>query len=264
MREAGVSNISKLVKSKPLQRGSKDRAAVTALQKALRAMGFKLEADGYFGGETETIISALQRDHGLTVDGVVGRSTAEIIDGAESPAVPAPVEPAAKSGRPSWLLAALGWLGTKEQPGSVDNPIILKWAKDQGGAVGKNYTHDSIPWCALFTNAVLQQVGLKGTGTLWALDFAKWGQKLSGPAIGAFAAMKREGGGHIAIVVGRDQHGNLMCCGGNQSDAVTIAPFDPKRVVAWRWPAGEALPGDVGVRKLPVVKSDGKLSTNEA
>jgi hypothetical protein len=38
--------------------------------------------------------------------------------------------------------------------------------------------------------------------------------------------MTRDGGGHIAIVVGRDQNGNLMCCGGNQSDAVTISAFD--------------------------------------
>ena len=83
-----MPNISKLVGSKPLQRGSKDRAAVTALQKALRAMGFTLEADGFFGGETETIIEALQRDHGLKVDGVVGPATAAIIDGAGSPAVP--------------------------------------------------------------------------------------------------------------------------------------------------------------------------------
>ena len=259
-----MPNISELVMSGPLRRGSKDRAAVTALQEALQGMGFTLEADGFFGGETETIIEALQRDHDLMADGVVGPATAAIIDGAAPPSGPPPVEPAAKSGRPSWLLAALGWLGTKEQPGSGDNPIILRWAKDQGGAIGKDYTHDSIPWCALFTNAVLQQVGLKGTGTLWALDFAKWGQGLPGPAIGAFAAMKRDGGGHITIVVGRDQHGNLMCCGGNQSDAVTIAAFDPKRVVAWRWPAGEALPAVIGFNKLPVVKSDGKLSTNEA
>ncbi len=227
-------------------------------------MGFKLEDDGFFGGETETIIEALQRDHDMVVDGVVGSATAAIIDGAASPAGPAPCRTCREVRPPLLALAALGWRGTKEQPGSGDNPVILRWAKDHGGAIGKDYTHDSIPWCALFTNAVLQQVGLKGTGTLWALDFAKWGQGLAGPAVGAFAAMKREGGGHIAIVVGRDQNGNLMCCGGNQSDAVTIAPFDPKRVVAWRWPAGEAPPDVVGLRKLPMVKSDGKLSTNEA
>jgi hypothetical protein len=97
-----VPNISKLVRSKPLQRGSKDRAAVTALQKALRAMGFTLEADGFFGGETETIIEALQRDHGLKVDGVVGPATAAIIDGAEVTRGPGPCR-ARREVRPSVL-----------------------------------------------------------------------------------------------------------------------------------------------------------------
>jgi hypothetical protein len=41
---------------------------------------------------------------------------------------------------------------------------------------------------------------------------------------------KRQGGGHIAIVVGRrDQNGNLMCLGGNQEDAVNIKPFTAER-----------------------------------
>ena len=39
--------------------------------------------------------------------------------------------------------------------------------------------------------------------------------------------MKRQGGGHIAIVVGRDQHGNLTCIGGNQGDEVTIRHSPP-------------------------------------
>src|SRR4051812_8843215 len=187
---SAVTDISSLVMSGPLKRGARDHEAVRALQTALSGMGFPLTVDGFFGGETETAIEALQREHGLVVDGEVGPATAALIDGAPSPAaVPAaPAGPAISAvGRPLWLVAALGWVGTKEQPGSGDNPVILKWAKDAGGAIGKDYTHDSIPWCALFVNAVLQQVGLKGTGTLWALDFAKWGQALAGPAVGAFA-----------------------------------------------------------------------------
>jgi len=50
---------------------------------------------------------------------------------------------------------------------------------------------------------VLTKVGLQGTETLWALDWSNWGTRLPGPAVGAFAPMKRQGGGHIAIVVGR-------------------------------------------------------------
>jgi hypothetical protein len=75
--------------------------------------------------------------------------------------------------------------------------------------------------------------------------------------------MKRDGGGHITIVVGRDKNGILMCCGGNQSDAVTVTAFDPDRVVSWRWPAGEAAPATVGFNALPLVRSNGRVSTNE-
>jgi hypothetical protein len=46
---------------------------------------------------------------------------------------------------------------------------------------------------------VLTKVGLQGTETLWALDWSNWGTRLPGPAVGAFAPMKRQGGGHIAI-----------------------------------------------------------------
>jgi uncharacterized protein (TIGR02594 family) len=111
---------------------------------------------------------------------------------------------------------------------------------------------------------ILYKVGLKGTGTLWALDFAQWGVPVGGPAVGAFAPMRREGGGHIAVVVGRDQYGNLMCVGGNQGDEVSIRPFPANRPVSYRFPTGVPLPTQVGVARLPVVASNGRLSIREA
>ena len=126
------------------------------------------------------------------------------------------------------------------------------------------YKHDEIPWCALFANMVLTKVGIKGTETLWALDWDKWGQKLPGPAVGAFAPMKREGGGHIAIVVGRDTRGNLMCLGGNQSDRVSIIPFPADRPLSFRWPVGVALPLKASLESLPMMRSDGRVSTKES
>jgi uncharacterized protein (TIGR02594 family) len=111
---------------------------------------------------------------------------------------------------------------------------------------------------------VLSKVGLKGTETLWALDWENWGKKLPGPAVGAFAPMKREGGGHIAIVVGRDQNGNLMCLGGNQEDAVNITPFPPDRPLSFRWPDGVPPPAKCGLDTLPLISSDGSVSTTEA
>jgi hypothetical protein len=64
-------------------------------------------------------------------------------------------------------------------------------------------------------------------------------------------------------VVGRDQHGNLMCLGGNQSDAVNIKPFPVTRPLSFRWPAGVPLPANIGAQSLPLVRSDGRLSNKE-
>jgi hypothetical protein len=76
--------------------------------------------------------------------------------------------------------------------------------------------------------------------------------------------MKRDGGGHIAIVVGHDQAGNLMMLGGNQSDAVNIQAFLRDRPLSFRWPQGIPLPSATGFESLPLVKSDGRISTREA
>ncbi len=134
----------------------------------------------------------------------------------------------------------------------------------EGGRIAESYHSDSIPWCALYANMVLTKVGLPGTETLWALDWANWGIKLAGPAVGAFAPMKREGGGHIAIVVGRDQDNRLMLLGGNQDDAVNIKPFPANRPLSFRWPKEAPAPVRTGFKTLPLVPSEGRSSVKES
>jgi uncharacterized protein (TIGR02594 family) len=214
-----------------------------------------------------------QEQHDLEVDGAVGAETARAIDQAFAGAPPpagrmqgeqgAPLPPGTDA-RPLWVIEGLKWLNLVEAPGKGDNPDILTWAKEEGGAIAKNYNDDSIPWCALYANMVLTKIGIKGTETLWALDWNNWGQKLPGPTVGAFAPMKREGGGHIAIVVGRDKHGNLMCLGGNQRDSVNITAFPAQRPLSFRWPIGVSLPPKTGLESLPLTRSDGRLSTKES
>lgn len=243
-------------------------SAVKEIQLALRKLGYPLSGTGFFGNSTDTAVEAFQKRAGCTVDGLVGRATAEALDkalGSNLVAVPPAVSKEIQ--RPLWLQAGMRYIGTKETPGAKDNPIIIDWAKDEGGDIAKTYTHDSIPWCALFANMTLTKVGLKGTESLWALDFAgQWPSvKLIGPAVGAFAPMVRDGGGHIGIVVGQDQHGNIMLLGGNQSDAVNIKPFARSRLnKGFWWPNSVPLPAPIGFSTLPVVKSDGKISSNEA
>jgi uncharacterized protein (TIGR02594 family) len=257
-----------------------ESSVVRAIQLTLAKLGYPLRGTGYFGGRTDTAVTDFQRLHNIEADGVVGPETAKELDraGAEiegsgsSAQSKKPGEKATKgdsnklaeaSGRPLWVIEGLKWLDTHEVEGTGDNPDILNWARGEGGQIEKYYKKDSVPWCALYANMVLSKVGIKGTETLWALDWNKWGTRLGGPAVGAFAPMKRKGGGRIAIVVGRDQHRNLMCLGGNQDDAVNIRPFPKDRPLSFRWPSVEPLPANVGFNKLPIINSDGRLSKHE-
>jgi uncharacterized protein (TIGR02594 family) len=92
---------------------------------------------------------------------------------------------------------------------------------------------------------------------------------LSKPAYGCVVVFwrgtKTGTAGHVGFVVGRDKFGNLMVLGGNQSDAVNIKPFAMSgpndRVLGYRWPGVYPYPERFN---LPLLGSDGKLSTDEA
>lgn len=127
-----------------------------------------------------------------------------------------------------------------------------------GGQIAAAYKHDAIAWCALFVNYCLVASGQPGNDSLWALDFAHYGRKLPGPAVGAIAAKKRAGGGHVFIVLGRDSSGRIVGIGGNQSDMVCDDEFDAEAIVSYTWPEDHPLPARVGasmtdVSVLPVV-----------
>lgn len=249
---------------------------VEAIQKALAQLGYPLKGTGYFGSATDTAVTAFQKRAGLAADGAVGEVTAAALDsalGSNLATVPALVK--AEIARPLWFEAGLQLIGTKEVPGVRDNPTIIQWAKDEGGEIAASYTHDSIPWCALGINHCITKAGLKGTETLWALDWdadamqqrlgRRWpGVRLAGVAVGAIAPMVRKGGGHVMMVAGKDQHGNVMGLGFNQSDAVNIEPFAISRLNhGFWWPAGQPLP-KTGFANLPIVNSNGRVSSNEA
>lgn len=240
---------------------------VISIQRRLRDLGYALKGTGYFGNATDTAVSAFQKRAGLVADGVVGSVTAAALDAAGLPSQTAPVVAPAEIGRPLWLEAGIKLIGVHEGVGPKDNSEIIQWAKDEGGDIAAEYTHDSIPWCALFANHILTKVGIKGTETLWALDFAgKWpSRNLLAPAVGAFAPMVRNGGGHITVIVGKDQHGNFMGLGGNQSDAVNIEAFARSRLnKGFWWPDSVPIPAHIGFDSLPIVRSDGRVSSNEA
>jgi uncharacterized protein (TIGR02594 family) len=104
--------------------------------------------------------------------------------------------------------------------------------------LGGNPTGRGSLWCARFMNLVLQHSGYRGTGSDLARSFASYGQRVSGPQIGAIAVMGRRGGGHVGIITGIDAEGNPIMISGNNGNRVKEAPISRSRIYAYVMPTG--------------------------
>lgn len=102
--------------------------------------------------------------------------------------------------------------------------------------IGGNPTGRSSLWCARFMNMVLQRSGHRGTGSDMASSFAHYGQRLSGPQVGAIAVMSRRGGGHVGIVSGIDSSGNPIVVSGNHNHRVAESVYSKGRIYAYVMP----------------------------
>jgi uncharacterized protein (TIGR02594 family) len=102
--------------------------------------------------------------------------------------------------------------------------------------LGGNPTGRGRLWCARFMNMVLQRSGHKGTGSDMARSFANYGQRISGPQVGAIAVMSRRGGGHVGVVSGIDANGNPILVSGNNGNRVREASYPRGRIYAYVMP----------------------------
>ena len=75
-----------------------------------------------------------------------------------------------------------------------------------------------------------------GTGSDMANSFAHYGQRISGPQVGAIAVMARRGGGHVGIITGVDARGNPIMISGNNGNRVREAPVSRGRIYAYVMP----------------------------
>jgi uncharacterized protein (TIGR02594 family) len=102
--------------------------------------------------------------------------------------------------------------------------------------LGGNPTGRRSLWCARFANMVLEHTGHRGTGSDMASSFARYGQRISGPQVGAIAVMGRRGGGHVGIITGVDANGNPIVISGNNGNRVREAPVSRGRIYAYVMP----------------------------
>lgn len=157
---------------------------------------------------------------------------------------------------PAWLAAARPLVGLKEIVGSRHEPKVVQFFADAGHSWVKD---DETAWCAAFANAMLKRAGVEGTNSLAARSFLQWGQKLTTPRVGCIVVFKRGTSswqGHVGFYVGETKT-HIRVLGGNQGNAVSIASYNKKSLLGYRWPA--AVPAERPAEAPPAVNvMDGK------
>lgn len=142
--------------------------------------------------------------------------------------------------KPTWYEIAVAETGTKEVPGSGDNPRIVEYhAVTAGGA-----SPDEVPWCASAACFCLEQAGIRSPRSKRARDFLHWGVELDGPRVGAIAVLRRGNNpaqAHVGFVAWWDTS-QIAIRGGNQHDAFDVATFPRVRVLSYRWPSEIGVP----------------------
>lgn len=158
-----------------------------------------------------------------------------------------------------WLNRARSDIGLRELPGAPTAPKLSEWLQ----RLGAWWRDDETPWCGVAVAAWMQAAGIKPPAAWYrARAWLDWGVPLSSPVVGAVVVFERSAGGHVGIVVGTDQRGRVMVLGGNQGNAVSIAPFDSERVLGYRWPADKlAL---MAATPPPTMAASANSSRNEA
>lgn len=228
------------------------------VQQRLKDLGYYTgKIDGDRGLLTNAAIIRFKVSKGLVARDYYGPIThAALMEGKPAPAPDTADEPC-------WLRRARMEIGVTEIPGSRHNARILTYWE-----LSKLYFKtDEVPWCAGFVGSMIELCGLRSTRSGMARSYSDsaFFRKITTPVKGCIVVYWRGSRtgtlGHVGFFTGRDQHGNVMTLGGNQSNAVNIRPFSADRVLGYYWPVGVPLPGE---QVIEVVTSDGKVSTNEA
>jgi uncharacterized protein (TIGR02594 family) len=156
----------------------------------------------------------------------------------------------------TWMSEARKHIGLKEIKGTGTNMTIKSWLSN----LRAWWSDDETPWCGTFVASCMKAAGYPLPKHWYrAKDWLNWGVDIGSACFGCIVVFDRRGGGHVGFVVGKDKQGRLMILGGNQGDAVSVAPFDTARVIGYRMPVGV-----MSRITLPLMVSADLSSTNEA
>lgn len=224
-------------------------AEVRSVQQRLAALGFDPgPIDGDMGPRTESAIMAFKRSVGLKLRPRVGPQTWDLLHQSSLDLGEKELP---------WMVEARKAMNLHEV---YDNAALRRWLASDGHALGDPA---KFPWCGDYVETALR-LGLPNepvpSNPYWALNWQKWGVSTA-PTYGCVVSIKRDGGGHVAFLVGQDQT-RYYCLGGNQSNKSGVAPIEKRRFTpeSFRWPA--TFPREPVV--VPWMSSSTASSTNEA
>lgn len=167
-----------------------------------------------------------------------------------------------------WLVRARDQIGQREIKGPVHNGEILSWWRDSHLPWIQD---DETAYCAAFVNAMLERTSIVTPRRANARSYSEWGVDVLELKpllpLGCIVVYERQPNpahGHVGFAVGVDAGGNILTLGANQRDSVSIAPFKPERLIAARWPSGEALADPKLYRRIPFVSGNSPVSTRES
>lgn len=158
------------------------------------------------------------------VDGYMFRQFLEAVSGG----VPEP--PIAGQRAPYDIAKIEQDLDVREVPGDRNNPRIVMYHATAGGAAA-----DEVAWCSSFVNYCVEQAGMRGTDSKWAMSWheSDWGRDVTAaPVEGDIVVFRRRDGsaqgailgGHVAFLV-EDLGDGFRVLGGNQSNRIKISRY---------------------------------------
>lgn len=134
-----------------------------------------------------------------------------------------------------WLEIARSELGVTEKAGKATHARITEYFEVAGHREVKD---DETAWCSAFANYCMEKSGNRGTMSLAARSWLRWGKKIE-PRPGAVMVFKRGNSswqGHVTFYL-RETATHYVCLGGNQGNAVRESRYSKKDFLDARWPS---------------------------
>jgi uncharacterized protein (TIGR02594 family) len=131
---------------------------------------------------------------------------------------------------------AESFIGLTEEPGDKRNNAAIMWMLTIDSAWP---TTDEVPWCSAFVNTIAKMLRLPRSKSLAARSWLSVGEPIPlefcerGFDVVILSRGTNPEQGHVGFYV-RHNSTHVWLLGGNQGNAVTIAPFERSRVVECR------------------------------